>query len=492
MEMRRNMNKNFAISKNFTNAVPSTELLNAWGFEEHVFNADEARKEEKLEKVMLLPDWFFEVLGNADNTGYVIITGPRGAGKSAIRRSIADHCKTETGNDILGGAVLCISIDHDCPQWVNEIVKNPNKLSVDYFCEDVIERMIIAILTYKDFESIRAKLSNREIMLIERYLYQLEKKNPDEIREISTNLLSAYKKIMSNSVVKDWIKIITSVLGNEVSIDSDPGETEPINDMQNVISILKKCDFAAVYVLVDEIDEYDQTSGKPDFASEIIVPILNSLNLLEKKSIAFKFFIAAPVFHRLKSTSAKLHMEIRNDRTRPKPYILSWSDTDIEKMYKMRLMAYSNNINNSLQAFCSDELKNIDGNIIKYSYMNPRHMIRLCDTIIRYAARKANAVNFQITLEIFDDALTEFCTSTCENVYEKDHFINALIQYDKDTIDPDDFARENKTSADIADAALNELANLGALNMYVSLSETKSYKIIDPKIMYLRQKKLLL
>ena len=104
----------------YIDAVPMNELLNEWNIDESVFNADEARKEKKLNEVMVLPDWFFEVLGNVNNTDYVVITGQRGSGKSAIRRSIADHCITKTGNSILGGSVLCISIDHDTPDWIRE------------------------------------------------------------------------------------------------------------------------------------------------------------------------------------------------------------------------------------------------------------------------------------------------------------------------------------------------------------------------------------
>ena len=132
----------------YIDAVPMSELLNAWNIDELVFNADEARKEKKLNEVMILPDWFFEVLGDVNNTDYVVITGQRGSGKSAIRRSIADHCITKTGNSILGGSVLCISIDHDTPDWIRDYKRNDGKSSVECFCDEIVEKMIIAILTY--------------------------------------------------------------------------------------------------------------------------------------------------------------------------------------------------------------------------------------------------------------------------------------------------------------------------------------------------------
>ena len=476
---------------NYIDAVPAHELLKDWKLEELVFNADEARKERKLNQVMILPSWFFEVLGNINNTDYVVVTGQRGSGKSAIRRSIADHCVSETGNSILGGSVMCISIDHDSTNWIRSYIENPKRSPVDYFCDEIVEKMIIAILTYREPQEIKDALSSRDFMLLERYLRILEKKHPDEIRELSSKILSSYKRVMDNDTVKTWISAITMFFKNEVTFATEePVITPSINDIQSIINIVKKCGFDAVYVLVDEIDEYDETTGKPDFASEIIVPILSSINLLEKESIGFKFFIAAPVFSRLKSTSKKLNMEIRHDRTRPKPYVLEWSNSDIEKMYRLRLMTYSNGKIDSLQTFCADDLTNIDSTIVKFSYKNPRHMIRLCDTIIRYTARSANATDYKINSDVFIAALFEFCEATCSDAYpEKEHYIQAIIQNDEKIILASKFAKDNDIDIDKANTILSEMTGLGALKMQKKLSGETEYMIIDPKIIHLKENK---
>lgn len=480
--MKRNMSS-------YIDAVPMNELLNVWNIEESVFDADEARKERKLNEVMILPNWFFEVLGNINNTDYVVITGHRGSGKSAIRRSIADHCVTRTGNSILGGSVLCISIDHDSPNWIRNYKQNNDKSSVECFCDEIVEKMIIAILTYKEPKDIKEILSRRDFMLIERYLLILEKKHPDEIRELSSKILSSYKRIMDNDAVKSWISAITMFFKNEVTFPTTETVITPsINDIQPIVNIIKKCGFDAVYILVDEIDEYDETTGKPDFASEIIVPILGSIGLLEKESIGFKFFIAAPVYSKLKDTSKKMNMEIRRDRTRPKPYVIEWSDSDIEKMYKLRLMTYSNKKVDSLQIFCDDDLDSIDKDIVKYSFKNPRHMIRLCNTIIRYTARSANATDFKITNQVFKEALYDFCETTCEDAYpEKDHYIYALVQNNGINISVEEFAENNEVGTEEASKILAEMTSLGALDMQKKLTGEIKYKIIDPKIIYLQE-----
>lgn len=64
--MGRGTNSN--MSSNHSSAIAPSALLEKWGFEADVFNADEARKEMRLDRVMEYPNWFFEVLGNIKKT----------------------------------------------------------------------------------------------------------------------------------------------------------------------------------------------------------------------------------------------------------------------------------------------------------------------------------------------------------------------------------------------------------------------------------------
>ena len=280
----------FSMNSNYTYAIASSALLEKWGFEPDVFNADEARKETKLDSVMEYPDWILEVLVNTKSLNFVIITGPRGSGKSSIRRSIAEHCKNRIGNDILNGTVLCINIDHDSPRWVERFAKNSEKLSVNYFCEEILDQLLVAILTYSNIDEFRDKLDKKEAFFLERQIFKLQETRPDEVSAMADHLLSKYNKIRNNDVIQDWLGIITSIFGNQVSFENRKIETSAIEDLPMAIQIVKKCGFDAVYNLVDEIDEYDLTTGKPDFAAQIIVPILCSINLLEKDSVGLKFF----------------------------------------------------------------------------------------------------------------------------------------------------------------------------------------------------------
>lgn len=481
-EMRFNMNNNHA------NAMPPADLLSKWGFEVDLFNADEARKETRLDSVMEYPEWFLEVLGNTKSLNFIIITGPRGAGKSSIRRSISDHCSTRVGNDILGGSILCINIDHDSPRWVENFSANSKKPSVSYFCEEIVDQLLVAIITYADIENFKDKLDKKEAFFLERYIYKLQSTRPDDVSVIADRLLSKYKKIRNSAMVQDWLGIITSLFGNQVSLENRTVETSAIEDLPIMIQIVKKCGFDAIYILVDEIDEYDLTTGKPDYAAEMIVPILSSINLLEKESLGLKFFLSAPVYQRLDSVSKNMHMEIRYDRTlQPDAYVLEWSDESIATMLKKRLMSYSVFQINSLQSFCASDLKNIDQLIVKYAYRNPRHMIQFCDRIVRYTAREAYANDFCITKSIFEKALLDFCRWICTNIYPKE-YVAALSEYGKNDVDDENFAEANEITIEKSREILDEMTRLGAFKAKTILSGKRNYKVCDPRLNFIIEK----
>ena len=477
-EMKNNMSNSYAITP--------TSLLEKWGFDSTVFNADEARKERRLNSVMEYPEWFLEVLGDVKSLNFIIITGPRGSGKSSIRRTIADHCRSSLGNKILGGVVLCISIDHDSSKWVKNFVLNSNKPSVDFFCEEIVDQLIVAVLTYGEIDKLKDKLEKKEIYFLERHIYRLQETRPDDVSSIADKLLSKYKKLKSNEAVKDWLSIITSLFGNQVSLENRSIETPAIDDLPIIIQIVKKCGFDAIYVLIDEIDEYDETNGKPDFAAEIIVPILSSINLLEKDSIGLKFFLSAPVYQRLDEASKTMNMEIRYDRTlQPDPYILEWTDSNISKMLKKRLMTYSNNNLNSLNQFCDDEIKDIDSLIVKYAYKNPRHMIQLCDRIVRYTARSAYITNFCITKNVLNKALVDFSKRIVKTYVGADDYLTAVINDKMLSFVDKDFADNNGIDINEARKGLDKLVLLGALTSKAKLNGEKKYTVCDPRIVYL-------
>ena len=481
MEKIRRINLN----SNFRDAIPPSELLNRGGLENSVFDADEARKEKKLDSVMEFPTWFFEILGNKDDLDFVIVTGERGSGKSALRRSIANHCRTEIGNDILQGTILCINLDHDSPNWIKRS-KESGKSIAECFCEEIVEELAISIFSFVDKDDLKEKLLRDETYLLERYLLILKNKKPDEINVMAEKILSTYKKIKLNDEFSGLVTLFTGILGREVSInETKPQKVEPINDIQKLINILKKFGFDAVYVLVDEIDEYPETCNNPDFAAEVIASILSNINLLEKDSIGFKFFLPVQVYCRINDACERLGCEIRYDRTlHSEPYALRWNDDDILKILKKRLMIYSNNKINTFKNFASDDLAaEIDNLIVKYAYKSPRHLIQLCNRIVRFTARTANCTDNKITKSVFEEALSDYL-KLCWKIYPENS-LQGILEYGREKFSDAEFSEYFGVSLEDVKRLLNELVSLRALKSRMDIHNNNHYKIVDPRLLIL-------
>lgn len=477
------------MNNNFRDAIPPSELLSRWNLENSVFDADEARKEKKLDSVMEFPTWFFEILGNKDDLDFVIVTGERGSGKSALRRSIANHCRTEIGNDILQGTILCINLDHDSPNWIKRARDNGKSIA-ESFCEEIVEELAISIFSYIDKGDLKSKISREEMYLLERYLMILKDKKPDEINVMAEKILSTYKKIKINDEFNELVNVFASILGREVSIkDINQKKIEPINDIQKLINILKRYGFDAVYVLIDEIDEYPETCNNPDYAAEVVASILSNINLLEKESIGFKFFLPVQIFYRISYACKKLGCEIRYDRTlHPDPYALSWNEDDILKILKKRLMTYSNNTINSFKDFASDDIaEEIDNLIVKYAYKSPRHLIQLCNRIVRFTARTANCTDNKVTKDVFDDALDDYL-KLCSKIYPQNS-LQGILDYGKENFSDNEFAEYFNMSLEETKRLLDELVSLRAMESKMDIHCNTHYKIVDPRILILLERK---
>ena len=446
----------------------------------------EARKETKLITVMAYPDWFYEVLGNKNDLSFVIVTGERGSGKSALRRCISDYCNTNIGNDILQGTILCISLDHDAPNWIKCAHEKIISLA-DSFCETLRDALSLSVFSYFD-QLQQADISETEWLLIERSIISLKEKSPDDISILSNKLLSTYKKIKLSNEFNEVINLITmlfgrNVTGNNIIITK---AVEPINDIPRLIALLQKQGFDAIYILVDEIDEFQETSRDSDLAAEAAVSILSNIRLLETSGLGFKLFLPAQVLYRLSDASKKLNRDIRFDRTlHPTPYNLEWSEDDLEVILKKRLVAYSDGeINNSLNSFTVENVGDLDKQIIKYAHGNPRHLIQLCNRIVRYTARQANKTNRKVTLEIFQNALTDYCKQ-CAEIYPSDS-LRGLLDFGRVEFTDNEFSEKFHLELSEVNYLLGELVSLRALTKRNDIHGWYHYKIIDPRILFLQ------
>ncbi|VAW56390.1 hypothetical protein MNBD_GAMMA07-2734 [hydrothermal vent metagenome] len=61
--------------------------------------------------------------------------------------------------------------------------------------------------------------------------------------------------------------------------------------LENLLILVKKLGFKSIYILVDRIDETEQTGNNPEATYKLIQPLIKDLELLGLKGYGFKFFL---------------------------------------------------------------------------------------------------------------------------------------------------------------------------------------------------------
>lgn len=480
------------MSSTYEDAIPPSQLCRNWGLDPLTFKADEARKEGKLQEVMLLPSWFFEVLGNVNDTDLAIVVGVRGAGKSALRRLIAEYCESSISTSkFLEGDVLCVTIDHDVPYWVRRAIAGGNP--VKYFSYEIADLIAAGILSRTSVEEIRKRFNNEDMSLLNRFIQRLKKRNPNEAQKIldatRSRVDKTYKAIKDLEIFQDALSIATkqdvrSTIKDSEDMSSD--ETYIDSELKLLVHLAKKIGYKAVYVLVDEIDEYDEVGKDTQKAAELITPVLSSLRLLEINGLAFKFFISEPVYGKIKKLCEENSYEIRWDRTSHNaPFFLGWKNDDISEMLERRLRAYSLKTPITTLNIHSDGTPqiDIDAAIVRYAYRSPRFYIKFAHRIIINCARNANRDGYKISNRTFKEALREFCCRTSLKLYPE-VYINSLLKLGLTNFREEIFIDKLGVTKERACEVLSDLEGCGALRKTQQLDGI-DYEVIDTRLAFI-------
>ena len=363
------------------------------------------------------------------------------------------------------------------------------------FCTELASSiaMGIAYRLYKQDSQVALRSAQR--LQLTRYLKRLSLRAPEEISELLKHIQGRFKRLYEKTktteVFQDIIDVATgSDTGHRIaSGKEDFVYPHAYEDVAALLRIAKACGFDAVYVLVDEVDEYAETLNKPQVASQLVAPIISSLQLLELEGLAFKFFLSEAVFGELEELCNKKETEIRWDRTsHPEPYHLAWSDSDIRVMLEKRLRVYStgDQVNKSLDSFCNESVtESVDELIARYAYRSPRHLIQLAERLCKNTARIANRTKSKITKEIVETSKLNFSRWVTKELYSE-AYVNSLIRLGVEEFTDNDFVENLDISVDEAQAALRKLSACGGLESTVEIGSIR-YSVKDPRLLVLIQ-----
>lgn len=147
-------------------------------------------------------------------------------------------------------------------------------------------------------------------------------------------------------------------------------------------------------------------------------------------------------------------------------------------------MIYSNNKINTFKNFASDDLAaEIDNLIVKYAYKSPRHLIQLCNRIVRFTARTANCTDNKITKSVFEEALSDYL-KLCWKIYPENS-LQGILEYGREKFSDAEFSEYFGVSLEDVKRLLNELVSLRALKSRMDIHNNNHYKIVDPRLLIL-------
>lgn len=473
-------------------AVSVREYLAHWGLERDTFDAIEARRERHLSKVMKLPEWYYDIRGDVEDSDFVVVVGVRGAGKSALRRHIEEQVGSEIFRDDLGGLILSVSIDHDVRDWVGE--PDDPQITLRHFVKHIIELITIAIATNFTKEELESKLSKDQRLQLDRHLLLVSTLPYEHLERLREKTRTIMNRVTEHETLKRTIEIVREIRGTaqkkeneETAVDFHLSNIE--RDLPALISIAVDClGFNSIYVLVDEVDEYDETQADVKRAAKLVAPLLTSRWLLEREHLALKFFLSEVVFFSTEKLCEETNREIRWDRTvHNQPYRLEWRTDDIANMLERRLRTYTLSNHDEVTSFanlCDDPVsKQVDQEIASYSYRSPRYFIMLCSRLCRAAARHALSNDYMITKEIYEKELNDYCKIACKELYGA-RAVNTFLHFGRRKFTEAEFAEGLELSKEEAKLALIKLSQSRGL-LLAEKYGGDTYQVSDPKLLRL-------
>lgn len=364
-------------------------LFNTLGFIKHPFAKTNADEEEYLEQYFVPPPFFDAVVGDPVDPTSSIILAPRGAGKTAQKRMVESKSTK----------LKYLAVTYDRFEFFeNQKVKD---ITLQYHSINIMRRVLISLLSYMSPNThLINKLNKAEKkelkIFIQTYLSDLDASMfhaiINELKGIPEKIKVFWKENIGflESVVNVAMKHFNLEEIDLPEFNKDAKKIPEAYKHQLLVlnSLVQKIGFQSIYILIDRVDETEQTGNNPEKTYMLIQSMIKDLDFLGLKGYCFKFFL-------WDSINPYYQKDARPDRI--SQHNLKWTRKSLKRALSLRIKAYSNN-----KYECFDDLMespcNVDDIICLLANGSPRNMIRLCEKIFSYQDdRNQNAKKINIS-----------------------------------------------------------------------------------------------
>jgi hypothetical protein len=351
-------------------------FLRAWRFLGHPFATTNAGQErEQLAAYFVRVSWFDRLVGTPQHPESLILFAPTGYGKTSHRLEVARRANerrdapalvvTFTDFELLMPEVsAAASISAYLP-----LIRQATLEALDDALHDAAERE----------RSLRANQAAyaRFCALLTLFapLRMLGREPPPGLTD---DMLTAFRDAQLS--VKAWL--------NELS------------------GLARAAGYASVYVLIDGVDELEETRDDDEMALQLLRPLLDAPWALQECGFAFKFFLPEA----LKSLMEQQRIG-RLDRIRA--YTLTWSNDDLRAMLSKRLIRYSliggarhNGHVTAFRDLCEPDV-DADAYLVQAAQGSPRRLLDQARHIIEAHCRSIDDPLTPVYLETIQRVLSQ-------------------------------------------------------------------------------------
>jgi hypothetical protein len=370
-------------------------------------NADE---EEHLQSYFVPPPYFLSVWGEPESPKSQVVFAPRGGGKTAQKRMI--EFRAESADVFV--------ITYDRFEKIGGI--DLQSLSIDYHLHNIIAIALLGFLLEYHERGIHApafsKIEREQIeALCHHYLSNITRFEALEALNSLKTLSTKAKQFL-----RDWSGPVSSLFSAVLSANGIPhpkielphgsNQTTTFNGplkahFEVVRDLILSVGFKSIYILIDKVDETAETGNNAEASFNLVKPLLRDLELLQMKSVAFKFFLWDMLLPRYQAYA-------RPDRL--EQFELSWTEADLNKMLSRRLGAFSNDkVLDLSQLTNADLAKPLHFLVVLFAAGSPRDMIRICQEILAEQLQ-INPDSTVIEVDAVVQGISKFCTRRAQEL----------------------------------------------------------------------------
>lgn len=345
--------------------------LEKFGFSDNPFSSQEASREDprRLNEYFVTPPYFDEILGDASSPKTTLVFAPRGGGKTAQRVMVDYYCR----NNLTRGRILSV-LYADFSQVMDhkEVNRDPFRISSRHHANEILKRTVLALAGFLTQSPIARKPFQQLSGLDRLHLRWFISTYDEYLRLGQIDTLSEARILLPDLELSSRIGFLRD--GKTIPIKiiqrlESGKESPPAQLLDDVSQLLVPLGFEAIYVLVDRVDEFQETAADLTAAVALIEPLVADLTLMELPRIAFKFFLPLEM-----EDAIRARPTVRLDRLSPRR--IEWTDGALLEVLHKRLAAFSGY--SSLDAVCVPELRGrIEQEMLGVADGLPGNLIRL-------------------------------------------------------------------------------------------------------------------